>query len=87
MTEKFEKWGRIRVKGKWDFIIKYGFLLWGLGTAVLFSLVVSFMQWEASFLSISKESSGALSTGRDWLGDDHMVRQRELIQEACFFKM
>ena len=56
MKEKFKKWERIRAKGIWHFIIKYGVLLWGLGTAFLFSLVVSLMQWEASFLSILKES-------------------------------
>lgn len=38
MRSKFEKWEKLRAKGEWDFILKYGVLLWGVGTAVLFSL-------------------------------------------------
>lgn len=56
MREKIKKWEGIRAKGKWHFIIKYGVLFWGLGTAVLFSLVMSFVLWEDPFLSILKES-------------------------------
>ena len=38
MRNKSEKWEKLRAKGKWNFILKYGVLLWGVGTAVLFSL-------------------------------------------------
>ena len=38
MRNKIEKWEKLRAKGKWNFILKYGVLLWGVGTAVLFSL-------------------------------------------------
>ncbi|MDD2708158.1 MAG: hypothetical protein PHV34_09125 [Verrucomicrobiae bacterium] len=35
----FEKWRKLRGKGKWNFILIYGVLLWGIGSALLFSLI------------------------------------------------
>jgi hypothetical protein len=60
---KVKEWERIRGKGEWHFIIKHGVLWWGLATVVLFSFVMSFMPWEASFLSILKESLVVFSLG------------------------
>ena len=40
MKNKFEKWEKIREKGMWHFIFKYGVLYWGVSTAVLFSIVI-----------------------------------------------
>ncbi|MBN1796024.1 MAG: hypothetical protein JW804_05065 [Sedimentisphaerales bacterium] len=54
MDSKFEKWAKIKEKGKADYIIKYGVLGWGVTTAILFSIVfstiVSRMNKETSFL-------------------------------------
>ena len=49
---RFEKWERTRSKGKWNFIVKYGVLFWGLITAVLFSLFVSLVLRDASFFVV-----------------------------------
>ncbi|MDD2710993.1 MAG: Cache 3/Cache 2 fusion domain-containing protein [Verrucomicrobiae bacterium] len=35
----FEKWRKLRGKGKWNFILIYG-VLWGIGSALLFSLII-----------------------------------------------
>ena len=48
----FEKWERTRSKGKWNFVLKYGVLFWGLGTAVLFSLFIPMVSRTESFLGI-----------------------------------
>jgi len=29
MRNKFENWEKLRAKGKWNYILKYGVLLWG----------------------------------------------------------
>ncbi len=39
MRNAFSKWEKLRAKGMWHFIVLYGVLLWGIGTAVLFSLI------------------------------------------------
>ncbi len=39
MSNKLEKWEKLRAKGKWHFILIYGVLGWGVGTAALFSLI------------------------------------------------
>ena len=53
MTKKFEKWEKLREKGKWNYILKYGVMMWGVGTAVLFSLIISFViERETSFFLI-----------------------------------
>ena len=53
MTKKFEKWEKLREKGKWNYILKYGVMIWGVGTAVFFSLIISFvMERETSFFLI-----------------------------------
>ena len=50
--KRFEKWERTRSKGKWNFVLKYGVLFWGLGTAVLFSLFIPMVSRTESFLGI-----------------------------------
>jgi hypothetical protein len=40
MKTKLEKWEKLRAKGKWNFILIYGVLLWGVSTAVLFSFIL-----------------------------------------------
>ena len=52
MKNRFEKWERTRLKGKWKFIFKYGVFFWGLGTAILFSLFFSMVLKITSFLRI-----------------------------------
>ncbi|MGL4837357.1 MAG: hypothetical protein ACRC22_07650 [Shewanella sp.] len=39
-----EQWQAIRVKGKKHYIWRYGVLYWGLTTAVLWSIVMHFIQ-------------------------------------------
>jgi hypothetical protein len=39
MTNKFEKWEKLRAKGKWNYILLYGVLGWGVSTGILFSLI------------------------------------------------
>jgi hypothetical protein len=43
MNDRFAKWERLRAKGKWDFIVKYGVLGWGVTTGVLFSIIFPWM--------------------------------------------
>jgi hypothetical protein len=51
MKMKLEEWEKIRTKGKWHYILTYGVLLWGVSTAILFSLLTTFVMGEqASFL-------------------------------------
>ena len=39
MKNKFARWEKLRVKGKWNYIIKYGMLYFGLMMAVLVSFI------------------------------------------------
>ena len=39
MSNKLEKWEKLRAKGKWNYILIYGVLGWGVSTGVLFSLI------------------------------------------------
>jgi len=39
MTNKLEKWEKLRAKGKWNYILLYGVLGWGFSTGILFSLI------------------------------------------------
>lgn len=50
MKDKFEKWQKIREKGKWNYIIIYGVLLWGISTAILFSIIFPLIKGETSWL-------------------------------------
>jgi uncharacterized membrane protein len=56
MTDKLEKWEKMRAKGKWNYIFIYGVLGWGVGTGILFSLffplVTEAMGSEAPFLPV-----------------------------------
>ena len=49
---RFERWERIRAKGKCSFILKYGVVYFGLGTALAFSVIFSLVVPNASFLSV-----------------------------------
>ena len=43
MTSKnLQKWAQIRIKGKAHFVLVKGVLLWGVSTAIIWSI---FMQW------------------------------------------
>ncbi len=42
MEQKFAKWEKLRVKGAWNFVLKYGVAGWGLTTALLFSALIYF---------------------------------------------
>jgi hypothetical protein len=39
ITKKLEKWEKLRAKGKWNYILLYGVLGWGVSTGILFSLI------------------------------------------------
>lgn len=40
-------------KRKWDFIVKYGVLGWGISSGILFSLIFPFaMNWKISYLTV-----------------------------------
>jgi membrane protein implicated in regulation of membrane protease activity len=39
VKDQFEKWEKRRAKGKWNFILVYGVLAWGVGTGAAFSLI------------------------------------------------
>ncbi len=56
MTGKLEKWEKLRAKGKWNYILIYGVLGWGVGTGILFSLgfplVTEAMGDKAPFLPV-----------------------------------
>ena len=52
MKYRLDRWEKTRSRGKWNYIFKYGVLFWGLGTAVLFSLIFSMMLKMASFLKV-----------------------------------
>ena len=56
MTDKLEKWEKMRAKGKWNYILIYGVLGWGVGTGILFSLffplVTEAMGIKAPFLPV-----------------------------------
>jgi cbb3-type cytochrome oxidase subunit 1 len=53
MKTDFSKWERIRTKGRLRYIVIYGVLCYGIGTAVLFSIIfpllMSWMSREVSF--------------------------------------
>jgi hypothetical protein len=51
MSDKFAKWEKIRQKGKLNFIIKYGVLMWGIGSAILSAFICSIIG-DNSFLSL-----------------------------------
>ncbi|MCU0314958.1 MAG: hypothetical protein MUC92_00030 [Fimbriimonadaceae bacterium] len=42
---RFEKWEKIRQRGRWYFVFVYGVLGWGLGTGGLMFLVGSIMKF------------------------------------------
>lgn len=52
MRNKFEKWEKIRAKGKWNYILLDGVLGWGVSTAVLFSVIFPLIDGKQSFLHV-----------------------------------
>ncbi|MEK4511954.1 hypothetical protein EJP82_17550 [Paenibacillus anaericanus] len=59
MDEKAaERWDDIRAKGRNHFIINTGVIRWGLGTAILFSIIVTYM---------NKGAAGITFTDQDFL--------------------
>lgn len=53
MRNKIEKWERLRAKGKWNYIFVYGVLLWGVSTAMAFSVIFALtMGAKVSFLRV-----------------------------------
>ena len=56
MRDKLEKWEKLRAKGKWNYILIYGVLGWGVGTGILvslfFPLVTEAMGSKAPFLPV-----------------------------------
>ncbi|MFA6185962.1 MAG: hypothetical protein WC770_01955 [Phycisphaerae bacterium] len=51
MSDKFAKWEKIRQKGKWNYIIKHGVLIWGIGSAI-FAAFFSSIIGDKSFLKM-----------------------------------
>ena len=49
MKTGIERWKKIRMKGKWNYIFVHGMLLYGLFMAILFSIFFSLAE-SASFL-------------------------------------
>lgn len=39
MNNKLENWEKLRAKGKWNYILIYGVLGWGISAGILFSLI------------------------------------------------
>lgn len=55
MNNRLAKWEKLREKGKWHYVLKYGILGWGVITAVLFSTIFSLVmggEGKASFFSV-----------------------------------
>ena len=55
MNNRLAKWEKLREKGKWHYVLKYGILGWGVITAVLFSAIFSLVmggEGKASFFSV-----------------------------------
>jgi len=42
--KKYERWGRIRKNGRKNYIIKYGVILWGIPTGIIWFLGMHFLQ-------------------------------------------
>jgi hypothetical protein len=40
-----DKIQRLREKGRWPFIIKYGVLIWGIGSSLLASVTIPLIPW------------------------------------------
>lgn len=51
MKNIFRIWEKLRGRGKWSFILIHGVLLWGVSTALLFSLIFSLVM-VCDFMSI-----------------------------------
>ncbi|NQU21569.1 MAG: hypothetical protein HQ567_09815 [Candidatus Nealsonbacteria bacterium] len=48
-----ERWEKIRARGPWPFILRYGVLYWGIGTGLLFSIVFPIAaNDDASFMNV-----------------------------------
>lgn len=43
MQNRLAKWERLREKGKWNYILKFGVIGWGITSAVVFALVFSLL--------------------------------------------
>lgn len=42
--QQAERWEEIRVKGRVNYIINTGIIRWGLGTAILFTIIFTYLQ-------------------------------------------
>lgn len=71
--KRFEKWERTRSKGKWNFVLKYGVLFWGLGTAVLFSLFIPIVSRKESFLGVLPFALVVFSNWRYRVGNSSLA--------------
>lgn len=53
-SNRAQRWERIRAKGPIHFVIVYGVLAWGIGTALLFSLFMSLIAgWDLTRLLLA----------------------------------
>lgn len=52
IKNRFERWERTRAKGKWSFVLIYGVIYWGLGTALAFSVIFPLVVPNVSFMSV-----------------------------------
>jgi hypothetical protein len=52
MKDKLEKWKKVRAKGKWHFVLKYGIFFLGVSTAILFILILPMVNKDVSFIMI-----------------------------------
>lgn len=40
-----DKIERLRKKGRWSFVIKYGVIIWGIGSSLLASVTIPLIPW------------------------------------------
>ena len=81
MDRRFQKWEKIRAKGKLNYVLLYGAVLWGLSTAALLTLGLPLLigakiTWSRALINVILFPLAGIGWGRfTWIVNEKAYRK------------